>query len=75
MGPGDGNYDGNRYHKKPILRFGDFTDRFNANRMNRSQYAPGYVTNVCKEKCDRLTDWQKERKTVGQTHKQVDHRH
>ena len=40
MGPGDGNYDGNRYHKKPILRFGDFTDRFNANRMNRSQYAP-----------------------------------
>ena len=39
MGPGDGNYDGNRYHKKPILRFGDFTDRFNANRMNRSQYA------------------------------------
>lgn len=41
MGPGDGNYDGNRYHKKPILRFGDFTDRFNANRMNRSQYAPG----------------------------------
>ena len=40
MGPGDGNYDGNRYHKKPILRFGDFTGRFNANRMNRSQYAP-----------------------------------
>ena len=43
MGPGDGNYDGNRYHKKPILRFGDFTDRFNANRMNRSQYAPEMV--------------------------------
>ena len=42
MGPGDGNYDGNRYHKKPILGFGDFTDRFNANRMNRSQYAPEF---------------------------------
>ena len=40
MGTGDGNYDGNRYHKKPILRFGDFKYRFNANRMNRSQYAP-----------------------------------
>ena len=48
MGPGDGNYDGNRYHKKPILRFGDFTDRFNANRMNRSQYAPArQITRKC----------------------------
>ena len=46
MGPGDGNYDGNRYHKKPILRFGDFTDRFNANRMNRSQYAPDLYQSV-----------------------------
>ena len=57
MGPGDGNYDGNRYHKKPILRFGDFTDRFNANRMNQSQYAPEshyickFSSNLRKKNC------------------------